>query len=465
VIRPAVITLGLLSACATSVPGPYPGDPEIWRQLLRPAPAMALPAKPVVAIAPHDLLDGFELTAFWRGVEAQGCPATIALVGPDHYGRGHDVIVADAVRFETELGSLQVDRAASRQLTGERNDRAFLEEHSIFVHAPWVRSLCPASRLVAALVPWRAPATRLERLARELHAALPPDALLVASVDFSHYQSAEWATFHDATAWSTLASLDVGHTANLEADSPGALAVALHFAIGRQALTATRVHHTNAQRKRVADYAHSTSHLYVTFTRGPPTPEPAVTLLLAPDAPELPLRWSWRWHQDTDEAPPAEPRLSGLRGVEDRFFTGADVYLFQLPAGERVQRTIRGTQVAIAAISASSAPAAELTARLKGDADLLVLLVDGPGPLEPLADGAAEVVLGRQRGPMTPAEYRPNGHLLVSSLGSLFGSGPASFLGVTWSRHGLRVREAALLKTAAGLRLDPARLGDVHDRQ
>ena len=74
---------------------------------------------------------------------------------------------------------------------------------------------------VPVMLQWATPRAELEALAKRLDALLPSDALVVASVDFSHYQPAPWATFHDESSFSTGSEFvaDGGETAGM---APGA---------------------------------------------------------------------------------------------------------------------------------------------------------------------------------------------------------------------------------------------------
>jgi AmmeMemoRadiSam system protein B len=96
----------------------------------------------------------------------------------------------------------------------------------VHVHAPFVRRFLPDARFVPVLLRWEAPRASLEQLATTLAAVLPADAVVVASVDFSHYQPEPWASFHDEAAQASVTSGDLDGLFNREVDSPEALYVA-----------------------------------------------------------------------------------------------------------------------------------------------------------------------------------------------------------------------------------------------
>ncbi len=477
------IALALLtSGCAgvTVVPGTYPGDTAIWRSLVAKPEALRLEARPVAAIAPHHLIDGFELGAFWKALGDQGPTPVIAVLGPDHRGRGGgEVTVGEHLRFTTAFGDLEPDAALVAGLrrlapVGTR-DAAFRDEHSIHVHAPFIRRFLPQARVLPVIVRWgTAPAT-LEALAKALDALLPPDALLVASVDFSHFQPADWASFHDEASWATLAGLEPAALFNREADSPESLFVAMRFAMLREARRVTRVLHTNSQSKRAVFVPDSTSHQYVTFARGEPAPSPSVSVLVTGEVAAstgLTLRGAWRWRSWEPADVPDEPRLQALRGEEDRFLMGADAYLFRLEPGQRNEARIHGLRVAFAAVGLGEVSDAAATVKdLRGSADCLFLLaVRGGEPAEAaeqralaLSDAGAQVVVGRGFGAPRPLEYRGD-RLVALSLGDFLPEelkdSRGTALGVTWTPTGIRARTMPLILNAGAPRLDVAALAE-----
>ena len=306
------------------------------------------------------------------------------------------------------------------------------------------------------MIRWATPPTELSALAKALHELLPADALVIASVDFSHYQTLDWASFHDESAWSTISAFELSRFENLEVDSTEALAVVAQFARLRGAMRATRVLHTNAERKRLSYPLHATSHQYIAFSNGAPVPEPTINVMISGEntaAPELTFRDSWRWHTWTEDKTPEDRRLVNIRGSEDRFFTGADAYLFDVKPGETIRRTIHGHSVAFTGLALETLQVPEATAAiLKKSADCVVVLAHR-GSLETgkatlmlkaLHAAGLAAVIGRGFGIEQPIEITDHS-LLAPSLGTFVGaSGQESsgtVLGFTWSPNGIRVRQ------------------------
>jgi AmmeMemoRadiSam system protein B len=481
VIRVAPLLLGL-AGCAgvTVVPGTYPGDPAMWQRLVAAPERLAVEGRPVAAIAPHHLIDGPELAAFWSAL-AEAAPAPVVVViGPDHRARGGgEVTVADGVRFDTAFGEMMPDaelvEALRRQAPVSTRDLAFGEEHAIHVHVPFVKHFLPKARLLPLIVQWGSDPKTLDAVAFALDRVLPADALLVASVDFSHFQSQRWATFHDEPSWATIAGFELKGLFDREVDSPESLYVAMRFAALRGARKATRVLHTNSQGKRATFMPDSTSHQYVTFTKGELASAPSVSVMITGEVAAsagLRLREDWRWRSFVPAATPVEPRLSQVRGQEDRFFMGADAYLFRLEPGEREERTIHGLRAVFAAVELGSDEAAGAQiARLKGTADCLFLLAwRGSASAEiaaaraaTLSDAGADVVIGRGFGAPRELEYRGD-RIVALSLGELLPDRPVdaagAVLGVTWTPLGIRARVIPLRVVAGVPMLDLDRVAE-----
>ncbi len=441
-----------LSSCATLVRGTYPGDRVMWDDIVSHAEPLTLAATPVAVVAPHHLIDATELSGFWQAL-ARPRPSTVVVLAPDHYARGEGVTVARRVRYETVYGPLD----STWPLVGATNDAAFVGEHAVHVHAPFIRRFLPDARFTAVLLQWATPREDLEALAQQLHATLPADALVVASVDFSHYQPEPWATFHDEASFASITTFDLDHLFLREVDSPESLFVAMRFAQLRGALTATRVLHTNSQRRREQFVHDSTSHQYFTFTQGPLAPRPSVSVAISPDVEGLTLHEGWTWHPTRDTGAPKAAVLEQLRGQEDRFFMGPDAVLFNLAPGARVERTVHGLRVVYVGVDLA-AP----TPSLEGDC-VIALAFRGSLSLEDATTRAralkATVVVGRGFGDEQPLEFDGQ-HLFAPSLGQL-GRTHAQMLGVTCTPDGLRVRSVPVLPTAT---LDLDAIADTLER-
>lgn len=429
---------------AVEVFGTYPGDQRMWEGIVSRAPAFSFDGLVVAAVAPHHLIDGDELAGFWNGLLSQR-PSVVVIVAPDHFGRGRGVTVGRALLFPTVFGPLEVDAALADRLGGDTNDSSFVGEHSVHVHAPFLSKLSPKTRFVPVLLRWQTPRAELERLVAALAESLPADALVVGSVDFSHYQPAPWASFHDEPSHATLTGGFLDELFEQEVDSPEALFVALRFAQERGARRVARVLHTNSQRKREALLMDSTSHHYVIVTRGEPAPQPSISVAIAGEGAPFGVVGPWRWQPDAGAR-----ELKRLRGTEDRFFVGADATVFNLSPGEQWHRSVRGQRLVVKGVSLRERPAP-----IDGDC-VIVIAHRGQVQGSHLRDwlSVADVVVGRGFGASTPIEQLDGG-VVVESLGAFVGSAPGRMLGITCAVDGVRVRSVPLTHVGGLPQIDP----------
>ncbi len=448
--RGAVLLL-LLSACATTVQTTYPGDRSMWDGILSKAEPLSFAARPVAVVAPHHLIDAIELATFWTALAPQH-PSVVVVLGPDHYAHGAGITVGHAVTYETVYGELRTDAALADELHEPARDAAFVGEHSLHVHASYIRKLLPNARFVPVMLQWATPRAELEALAKRLDALLPADALVVASVDFSHYQPAPWATFHDESSFSTVSGFDLDGLFRREVDSPESLFVAMRFAQLRGAQTATRLFHTNSQRRRSVFVKDSTSHQYFTFTPGRVVPAPSASVLITGDAPGLTFQEGWTWHPGHDTGAQKDERLKNIRGQEDRFFRGPEVVLFSLTPGEQVRRRINGLEVVLAGVDLS-----QPLPKISGDC---VVVLASPGSLDLATARArarelpAQVVVGRGFGAELPVED-VNGRVLALSLGPFLSSAPQGrVLGITCTKDSVRWRSVPVKDTGGVPEID-----------
>ena len=126
----ATLALLVLSSCATTVLGTYPGDRVMWDDIISHAEPLALAAKPIAVVAPHHLTDATELADLWSAL-AHNTPSVVVVIGPDHYAHGTGVTVGARVTFEMVYGPLRTDERLSRGLAGGRKDLAFVGEHAL----------------------------------------------------------------------------------------------------------------------------------------------------------------------------------------------------------------------------------------------------------------------------------------------------------------------------------------------
>lgn len=447
-MRALVAILLLGTACATVVPTAYPNDRLMWDGIFRRADSFHFSERPVAAVAPHHLVDAHELAGFWTEL-ARFKPSMVVLIGPDHFYRGAPLSMAGNVKWKTEYGVLEARPLPELEIPVV--DALFTGEHSIHTHSTFITRTLAGVPFTTITVQWATPRSQLEALAQKLAATLPQDALIVASVDFSHYQPEPWATFHDASAYSSISGFDLDALFLREVDSPESLFLAMRFAQLRGAETSTRWLHTNSQRRRTPFVNDSTSHQYFTFTKGPVVAKPSISVILTGDGSGLTHHAGWTWQPDKDLGAPSAPVLAKLRGQEDRFFMGPEFTFFDFAPGEREVRVkANGLELIIRDAELISAPPEPNTC--------VIAIVRGDEARARAVLPNAHVVLGRGFGPWREPEW--DAHVLALSLGDWRVAGSrGEVAGVTCTADGVRLTRVPIVITPSGPSLDLELLG------
>jgi MEMO1 family protein len=143
------------------------------------------------AVVPHAgyMFSGPIAARAYYLVATQAPPATVLVLGVDHYGAGDGPALSNR-NWETPLGPTRVDHELVRALAHDPiaiDESAHAREYSIEVQLPFLEYTLAAPRFVALQVPF-APYDELVRTALVVRQAVEgKDVLLLASTDFSHY--------------------------------------------------------------------------------------------------------------------------------------------------------------------------------------------------------------------------------------------------------------------------------------
>jgi MEMO1 family protein len=153
-------------------------------------------------------------------ISKSGEPGLVVIVGPNHYGVGSGIATYGEGEWETPLGNVPVDEAASKmivELTGivDIDKEAHRREHSIEVQLPFLQRLYGGSfSFLPISLAFQDKAT-----ARELGKGLAEmlrdtadggrSAVLIASSDLTHYEPASQAREKDTALLKHVKGLDI----------------------------------------------------------------------------------------------------------------------------------------------------------------------------------------------------------------------------------------------------------------
>lgn len=148
-----------------------------------------------------------------------GPPELAVLLGVNHRGYGDPVSVGVTAFWRTPLGDIEVDTGTARRIAalsgyaGE-NELAHRVEHSLEVQVPFLQYLFGAKLRIVPIVmsvSVREPVTL--NVVRDIGAAVAEavagrNAVVIASTDFSHYESRESAESKDSRAIGHIQAMD-----------------------------------------------------------------------------------------------------------------------------------------------------------------------------------------------------------------------------------------------------------------
>ena len=139
---------------------------------------------------------------------------TAVIIGPNHTGAGTPISISRE-DWKTPLGELKCDSELADAIIAEgkiarRDETAHAAEHSCEVQLPFLQLAAPSARIVCICMAWQDEKSA-EDLAKAIFAAarkLKRSIIVIASSDFTHYETAESARKKDEGAISLLEKMD-----------------------------------------------------------------------------------------------------------------------------------------------------------------------------------------------------------------------------------------------------------------
>jgi AmmeMemoRadiSam system protein B len=130
---------------------------------------------------------------FWIAAEKR--PGTVVIVGPNHRGLGAAVAVGRERTWQTPLGTVEVDVGMGEAIVAaghwaKWDDLAHSMEHSLEVQVPFLQYIYGSEFRIVPIAMLRQELEIAQDLGRAIAATLKgKDGLVIASSDFSHYES------------------------------------------------------------------------------------------------------------------------------------------------------------------------------------------------------------------------------------------------------------------------------------
>jgi len=216
----------------------------------------------VGAIVPHhDLAEGLIEEAFQK-MRQNADPATIILIGPNHYELGNTDAIINSDTLSTSLGKQLV-----REGYMSVDDSVMFEEYSVRVLLPYVQEYFPKAEVVSIILSSRHGISESAQLAQVL---ARENTLIIASVDFSHYLNLEQANINDEITYDAMLKKDYGQLSEMNSDyldSPPSIITLLSVMDILGANDQIQLDHSNSAIILNEDIHSTTSYFTVLFQR------------------------------------------------------------------------------------------------------------------------------------------------------------------------------------------------------
>lgn len=278
------------------------------------------------AVLPHHLIAGQFIGSFFNSLASQKFD-TVIIIGPNHKQIGSDAIITSRLDWQTPYGIVDTNKKLIDTIIDDHFASAspaiIGEEHSISALVPFVKKTWPKATVVPLIIKNSTANNRLDELV-EFLAKSKGKVLFLASVDFSHYLPKSAADFHDELSLNVLESANLENLNNLEVDSQPSLYALLKYNQNKQSQFFSLFSHTNSGRIIGNDLPETTSHVIGYYTEGVPSKKSGATLQFFGDI-MLDRHVVLNMNKDG-----LNYVFANLRGQEDRFFTGVNMYIANL---------------------------------------------------------------------------------------------------------------------------------------
>lgn len=206
----------------------YPSSPELLRKQIEqcfrgdlgPGEIPTVSDRPLQSVVglvcPHAgyIYSGYAAAHSFASLARDGRPDTVILIGPNHRGLGQPISIFSKGIWHTPLGAVAVDEQLARELVAQNSKlsddpTAHRGEHSLEVQLPFLQYLYGDSFRIVPVAVYLVGRAAMEALGSALSAVLPGrNTVVIASTDFTHYESQESAKRKDSEALRNILDLN-----------------------------------------------------------------------------------------------------------------------------------------------------------------------------------------------------------------------------------------------------------------
>lgn len=181
-------------------------------------------------ILPHHDLAAREREIVLSEVAARITPKTVIIVSTNHFNAGGYEIETTDRNWRLANSFFSADTEKIHQLNLPIVNAAFEREHGIFNLLAPVNNVFPDAKVIPIIIKDTTSVSSVDNLKEKLNEICSKNCLLIASVDFSHYQPASVASLHDIYSIKALSNLDEDMILKTEVDSNQTLYLAINWA-------------------------------------------------------------------------------------------------------------------------------------------------------------------------------------------------------------------------------------------
>lgn len=363
----------------------------MWKHIFGMAKPYVLPqVLPSSVILPHHDITEQQLNSFYSALSLlEQKPSVIVMLCTDHFEQGKKNITAPVnTIWHTSDGDLFVDEKLLTSIINDplMKDKISLQnglwqqEHGIFVHVPFINHYFNGLKIVPILLKGFSSDQDFEEyktLGKVLAKVLPKDALVIASIDLSHYQIPVWTNIHDVVTENTIQNMESPR--HLEIDSPESMTCLFEYNFERGYTIPLLINRTSTYDFIPKEKVVCTSHQYWTFYNPQELSQKQIDdykknalgngqrinqtdyknqlnqtiLLLGSGNMNEGIRDFWYWDRYKTSKDPTEILLHDMAGSEARFLTGFDAIVFDPPVNAVYSKTLHGTTLKIQSTDSS----------------------------------------------------------------------------------------------------------------
>lgn len=223
------------------------------------------------AVVPHHLLAYELIDRIFVQLKSQN-PPLIILLGPNHFNRGERILTS-SWNWQTPLGIVETDEKSIDQLVDTKlvkiDNNPFSQEHSIGNLMPFIKFYLPKAKVVPIIfhadVSWE----ESQMLAKNLSKLVTEkNAVIISSVDFSHYLTSSEAEQKDQETLKVLRNRNLPLLFTMDndhLDSPASLGTLISTMNNLGINDFTLLDHTNSGIMLANDVVETTSYMTIMY--------------------------------------------------------------------------------------------------------------------------------------------------------------------------------------------------------